>query len=58
MKLPGKQSGGIMELWNLRKDFLELVENDELQKDKELQKKMLKMTINNFFDYLEENKIK
>lgn len=37
----------------LRKDFLELVENEDLQKNKELFKTMAKMTINNLFDYLE-----
>lgn len=42
-----------MELENLRKDFLELVENEELSHDKELMKRMKVMTINNFFDYLE-----
>lgn len=40
------------ELDAIRKDFLALVDNEDLQENPELKKKMYKMTINNFFDFL------
>ncbi len=42
-----------MELEALKKDFISLIESDELGQNKELRRKMIKMTICNFFDYLE-----
>lgn len=41
------------EIKELRKDFIQLVGNEELKKDEDLRNRMLKMSINNFFDYLE-----
>lgn len=43
----------MQELELIRRDFLQLVDFDEVGLDKETAKKLLKGTINNFFDYLQ-----